>query len=254
MRDKTNPDLGCVYIVGAGVGKKEWITVEGKNALETAEVILYDDLINEDLLEYASQEAKLIYVGKRKNKHSFKQEEINNLILENAKLYKNVVRLKGGDPFIFGRGFEESLFLKQHEIPFTVVPGLSSATALPEAVGIPITYRNMSQGFTVITAQTAKEKPLFENNLEFLVNFNGTLIILMGFTRLEEISKVLIENGKDPQTPAAVISSLQGRTYSVTSTLENIYAAAKKSGITSPAIIVIGPTVNLADLIDKSVD
>lgn len=248
---KNNLGFGTVHIVGAGVGKKEWITVEGRKYLESADVILYDDLINNELLEYASDNAKLIYVGKRKNKHSFKQKEIDQLILENASKFQNIVRLKGGDPYIFGRGFEESLFLKENKIPYTITPGLSSSTALPEATGIPVTFRNVSQAFLVITAQTAKDKPLFDGNIKLLVNFEGTIIILMGYTRLEEIQKAFIENGKNPQTTAAVISSIDGNTKWVYGLLENIYESAKEAKMTSPAIIVIGWTVDLARILNS---
>ena len=250
MNEKDTNSLGTVYIVGAGVGKKEWITVAGKIALENADIVLYDDLINEDLLEYVSTNAELVYVGKRKNKHSFKQEEINNLILAKAKEYEKVVRLKGGDPFVFGRGFEECLFLEEHNIPYEVIPGLSSCTALPESIGIPVTFRNLAQPFIVITAQTAKDTPLFNNNIQSLADFDGTVIILMGYSRLKEISKKLIEHGKDSNTPAAVISSINGINKWAVGALENIYKVSKEAEISSPAVIVIGQTVSLYDLLN----
>ena len=147
-----------VILVGAGPGDEELITVKGLKAIKSGDVIIYDDLINKNLLRYAKEGAELIYVGKRKGKHSYKQEDINRLLVEKAKENKVVVRLKGGDPFVFGRGGEEILYLKKHNIPYEVIPGITSAIGVPEVAGIPLTHRKVSTSFTVVTGHEAEDK------------------------------------------------------------------------------------------------
>lgn len=149
---------GKVILVGAGPGDPELITIKGLKAIKEADVVVYDDLISKELLNYAKKDAELIYVGKRKGKHSFKQEEINKILVEKAKEGKLVVRLKGGDPFVFGRGGEEILELKKHNIPYEVIPGITSAIAVPEVAGIPVTHRKVATSFTVVTGHEAEDK------------------------------------------------------------------------------------------------
>ncbi|MGN0522590.1 MAG: uroporphyrinogen-III C-methyltransferase [Eubacterium sp.] len=229
--------MGSVTLVGAGCGK-ELITVKGLRAVKSADVIVYDDLIDENLLNEARPDAQLIYAGKRLGHHSEKQESINKILIDNARLGKKVVRLKGGDSFVFGRGGEEILALQNTDIPYEVIPGVSSAIAVPENLGIPVTHRKAAQSFTVVTGHTATDK---DENYGALAKLNGTLVFLMGLHNIEIICKRLIENGKSKNSPAAVLS--QGFDIDqkrIDGTLENI--AEKAVSAKTPAILVIGDT------------
>lgn len=226
---------GQVYLVGAGCGKG-LITLRGLDLIRQADVILYDDLIDEDLLSYAKDSCRLIYMGKRCGRKSASQEEINQKLYELAGQGLSVVRLKGGDPFVFGRGGEEYLYLKERGISCTAVPGVSSCIAVPESVGIPVTHRGSADSFTVITGHRAEGN---EVDYSSLADLRGTLIFLMGLGSCREITGQLIKYGKDPETPASIVS--RGFTKDekrIDGTLSDI--ADKASQAETPAVLVIG--------------
>ncbi len=230
---------GKVFIVGAGPGDPELITVKGLNCLRRAEVILYDRLAAPELLEEASPEAELIDVGKEPTRHRRSQAEINELLIEKALAGKTVVRLKGGDPFVFGRGGEECQALAEAGIPFEVVPGVTSAVAVPAYAGIPVTQRGVSTAFTVITGHSADESFDWDT-----VPQAGTLVFLMGVRHLAEIVQELTARGWQAETPAAVIE--RGTTAAqrvVTGSLAEIVALAED--VEPPATLVVGEVVNL---------
>ncbi|MCR5525905.1 MAG: uroporphyrinogen-III C-methyltransferase [Lachnospiraceae bacterium] len=231
---------GRVTIVGAGCGKG-LITLRGLKAIQSADVILYDNLIDNDLLSEAREDAELVYVGKRYGKHSMKQEEISALIVKYARERNEVVRLKGGDSFVFGRGGEEAIALQNAGIDFDMVPGVSSSIAVPEEFGIPVTHRETSRSFCVVTAHTADGT---SEDYGALAKLKGTLVFLMSLHKIEEITSELIKRGKSPKTPASVLS----RGYSVDEkrydgTLENIAEAAAEAA--APAILVVGETAGM---------
>lgn len=230
---------GFVYIIGAGCGSYDLITLRGLNALKKCDVVVYDALIDDTLLSFACRNAELICVGKRSGKHSEVQENINRILVEKAAHGHKVARLKGGDPFVFGRGGEEISELLEHKIPFEVIPGISSAVAVPELGGIPVTHRNISREFHVITAHTSDEKRDFSK----YADLSGTLVFLMGLSALNDIAKGLIKGGMSAQTPAAVISNgCTVRQKIVRSDLVNIALSAENAKITAPAVIVVGDT------------
>ncbi|AXI25374.1 uroporphyrinogen-III C-methyltransferase [Methanofervidicoccus sp. A16] len=237
-----------VILVGAGPGDEELITVKGLKAIKSGDVIIYDDLINKNLLRYAKEDAELIYVGKRKGKHSYKQEDINRLLVEKAKENKVVVRLKGGDPFVFGRGGEEILYLKKHNIPYEVIPGITSAIGVPEVAGIPLTHRKVSTSFTVVTGHEAEDKDEKQVRLRDL---NGdTIVILMGITNLEDHVKELLKNPRrDENTPVAIITNgTTERQKVIKGTLGDIVKKAKENNVKPPGVIVVGEVVNVLDI------
>lgn len=237
-------EKGKVYLIGAGCGKYDLITLRGKRLLSESDVVVYDSLVDGRLLGFAGKKAELISVGKRCGKPSEKQENINEILVQKALAGKTVARLKGGDPFVFGRGGEEIFALKEAGVEYEVVPGITSCVAVPELAGIPVTHRKVSRGFHVVTGHTAED--LLPENMSALAKENDTLVFLMGFTRLREIAEILIANGKSPDTPAAVISD--GCTSSqrvVRGTLSDIAEISEKSEMSSPAVIVVGETAGL---------
>ena len=201
---------GCVYLVGAGCGRADLITLRGLRLLQCCDVVVYDDLIDRHLLEAAPQAAERLYVGKRLGRHSTPQEEISRLLVKKALEGKVVIRLKGGDPFVFGRGGEEMEALLSAGIPCEEVPGITSAVAIPAAVGIPVTHRGVSRSFHVITGHTFDERGEPAGGWGTLANLEGTLVFLMGLANLEGIADGLLSAGKRAETPAAVISSGMG--------------------------------------------
>ncbi|MBW9222214.1 uroporphyrinogen-III C-methyltransferase [Methanothermococcus sp. SCGC AD-155-C09] len=234
-----------VILVGAGPGDEELITIKGLNAIKNADVIVYDDLIGKNLLKNAKVDVELIYVGKRKGKHSYNQEDINKILVEKAKENKTVVRLKGGDPFIFGRGGEEILYLKKHGIPYEVVPGITSAIAVPEVANIPLTHRKVSTSFTVVTGHEAEDK---ENKQVKLKDLNSdTIVILMGISNLKNHVNELLKNPRrNENTPVAIITNgTKENQKIVRGTLGNIVKKAEENDIRPPGVIVIGDVVNV---------
>lgn len=236
------PNPGFVYLVGGGPGDPGLITVKGLACLRRAEVVLYDRLAAPELLEEAPTTAELIDVGKEPMRHRRSQTEINALMIEKAGTGKTVVRLKGGDPFVFGRGGEECLALAEAGIPFEVIPGVTSAIAAPAYAGIPVTQRNVATTFTVLTGHTADDAQVDWESLPR----SGTLILLMGVQHLPEIVAQLSAQGRAPHTPVAIIErgTTQAQTV-VSGTLADITVRAR--AVKPPATLVVGEVVNLRE-------
>lgn len=235
---------GKVYLVGAGAGDPGLITLKGMECIKNADVIIYDHLASPVLLNYASPECELIYAGKTAGKHHLIQEEINRLMAEYAAADKNTVRLKGGDPFVFGRGGEEAEYLREHKADFEIVPGVSSCYSVPAYSGIPVTHRDCAPAFHVVTGHN-KDGGIGED-YSALSKMHGTLVFLMGINNIENITAQLIENGMESDTPSAVISQgTTGQQRTVTAPLCEIAAAVKKARLPLPGIIVVGEAVNL---------
>lgn len=236
--------MGSVTLVGAGPGDPGLITVKGMEALRTCDTVVYDSLASEDLLREVKPDCRKINVGKRAGHHSKKQEEINEILIEEARMGRRVVRLKGGDPFVFGRGGEEVLALQKAGIPYEVISGVTSAVAALASAGIPITHRGVSRSFHVVTGHT-KDNGIPED-VERLANVPGTLVFLMGLNHLGEIRDCLIRNGKAISTPAAVIQNgTLPEQRTVRGTLEDIQEKCEQAQIGSPAIIVVGEAAAL---------
>lgn len=235
---------GQVSLVGAGCGPADWITVAGQKALQSCDVLLYDELIDPSLLDQAPKTARRIPVGKRAGGLSHKQEEINALLVDLARQGHQVVRLKGGDPYLFGRGGEEAQALAAAGIGYQVIPGISSALAIPLEAGIPVTHRGVSRSVHIITAHTAADT--LPENLAQLAALDGTLVFLMGLGRLGELSQALISLGKAPTTPAAVLSGGNSpHPARVVGTLEDIAARTQAAKVQPPAVILVGPAAVL---------
>ncbi len=235
---KVNPKL---TLVGAGPGDPDLITVKGLKAIAEADVVLYDALINEELLIYAPQRAIKLFVGKRAGYQSFKQEEINQLIISHAFQYGHVVRLKGGDPFVFGRASEEIEAAESFGIPVEVVPGLSSATAITSQLQIPLTQRNVSRGFRVMTATTTDNE--LNEDINNIAKSNDTVIILMGLHKLEKIVQVYQDHTKGDLPAVIVQNGTLPDEKVVSGRVQDLVSLAKQEEIGSPAIIVIGESV-----------
>jgi len=234
-----------VYLTGAGPGDMDLLTVKALRVVREADVIIYDRLANPDILKEAKDGCEFVYVGKEDKKHSLPQDQINEVIYQNALKYENVVRLKGGDPLVFGRGGEEGIYLYERDIKFEFIPGITSAIAVPEYAGIPVTHRGITVSFRVVTGHESKNKEQSQITWE---NFKSddTIIFLMGLHRLKHISKKLMEIGKPSDYPIAVIS--RGTTKdekTVVGTLENIWERAKD--LPTPALIVVGKVVELRE-------
>jgi len=229
-------------VVGAGPGDPELITLKAIKAIKDADVILYDALVNEDLLDFASSGTELIFVGKRKGCYAYQQEQINDLIVARAKSHGHVVRLKGGDPFIFGRGSEELDYAKQFGIEAYMVPGISSALAVPAYQGIPLTKRGSSESFWVITGTTKNHE--LSNDISLASKSTATVVILMGMGKLQEIVDIFSEAGKQ-KVPVAIIQNGTTRDEKVgIGSIDTICGIVKEKQLSSPAIIVIGDVVN----------
>lgn len=239
---------GKVYLVGAGPGDHKLITLKGLECIKEADIILYDRLVNTKLLKYARDNAEIIYVGKAPDAHTYTQEEISQLILDKALEGNIVTRLKGGDPFVFGRGGEEASLLKENNVEFEIVPGITSAISVPAYAGIPVTHRNLSSSFHVITGHEDPTKDDTALNYNVLGKLNGTLIFLMGVRNIANICEQLISNGQSPDKPVAVIR--RGTTSDqriLKGTLKTIAQKVKETNFKNPAIIIVGDVVNLSD-------
>lgn len=238
---------GRVYLVGAGPGDPELITLKGLRCLRMADVVVYDRLISPYLLDEAPSQAERVFSGKEPGCHSMKQEVINALLIKYARQGRLVVRLKGGDPFVFGRGGEEALALAHAGIPFEVVPGVSSAIAVPAYAGIPVTHRNHASSVTIVTGHEQRTHISSAVNWEALAKVGGTLVIMMGMEALAQITQQLLAGGLSPDTAAAAIQ--QGtvpKQRVITGTLVNIAERASIANVKPPAIIVIGTVVTLS--------
>lgn len=232
-----------ITLVGAGPGDADLITVKAIKALKTADVVLYDALVDEELLDYAPKNATKVYVGKRSGDHTFSQEAINNLMVDYAKNYGHVVRLKGGDPFVFGRGYEELIIAATHNISASVIPGISSSIAVPELQQIPVTHRGLSESFWVVTGTTANGK--ISKDLIDASRSNATVVVLMGIHKLAEITEIFKLQGKN-KLPVAVIQSGSTDDEKIAvATIDTIVNAVEENKISSPAIIVLGEVVSL---------
>ena len=232
-----------VYLVGAGAGDFGLLTLKACEILKAADVVIYDRLADDSILNICAG-AKKIYVGKEAGRHTLKQHEINQLLVEEARQNKIVVRLKGGDPFVFGRGGEEALYLRENNLPFEIIPGVTSAIAVPAYAGIPVTHRGIATSFAVVTGHEDPTKPESTINWEKISTAVDTLIFLMGVANLPQIVSKLIEHGRKPDTPAALIRwGTKANQEVITTTL--IDAPDKK--ISPPAIFIVGNVVKLRE-------
>jgi uroporphyrinogen III methyltransferase/synthase len=245
MTEKTKP--GKVYIIGAGPGDAGLITLKAVECLRQADVVIYDNLVNEELLKYAPTHARMIYAGKKGGDHTLSQDRINELLAKEARGGSTVARLKGGDPFIFGRGGEEAEVLAAYGIPFEVVPGVTSAIAVPAYAGIPLTHRGLTSTVAFVTGHEDPTKDKSDINWQALSGI-GTLVFLMGVKNIGQITEALMQHGKSPDTPAALIR--RGTTPSqqvLAGTLSTITGLARDGHFKPPAILVVGPVVQLRD-------
>lgn len=239
---------GLCSLVGAGPGDLGLVTLRAKECIEAAQVVVYDYLCNPEMLSWAPPDAEIIYAGKKAGAHTLKQEEINALIVEKTRTGKNVVRLKGGDPFVFGRGGEEALALAQAGVKFEIVPGVSSSIAGPAYAGIPVTQRGHVSQLTIFTGHEDPEKGGSVVDFTQLAKAPGTRVMLMGVERLESITRQLTDAGADAKTPVALIRwATTGRQQTLTGTLADIAGRAAASRFEAPAVAVIGEVVRLRE-------
>lgn len=237
--------MGKVYLTGAGPGDIELLTLKALRVIKEADVIIYDRLANPDILDEAKNGCEFVYVGKEDGRHIVPQDDINEVIYQNALKYENVVRLKGGDPFVFGRGGEEAQYLYERGIKFEVIPGITSAISAPAYAGIPVTHRGIAVSFRVVTGHESPHKK--ESQIPWdTFKTDDTIVFLMGLHNLPKISKKLMEIGKAKDYPCAVISKGTTKEQSVVvGTLENIVQMAKD--VPTPALIVVGKVVELRE-------
>ncbi len=243
--------VGRVFLVGSGPGDPELLTLKGLRCLNRADVVVYDRLVDSRVLNLSPASAERILVGKKGGHYSFPQEKINELLASKAQEGKQVVRLKGGDPFVFGRGGEEATFLAESKIPFEIVPGVSSALAVPAAAGIPVTHRDVSSSIAIITGHqgTDTEQPV---EWEKLATATDTLVVLMPLGNLRGIVSKLVLHGRPLDTPAALLEAgtLEGQREAI-GTLRSIVRETERIGIQSPALLVVGRVVEFQPLIGQ---
>src|SRR5690348_3939001 len=242
---------GTVYLVGAGPGDAGLLTVRGAELLARAEVLVYDALVNPGLLRLAPKTAEIIYAGKRAKDHAIPQAELNQLLIAKAREGKTVVRLKGGDPYVFGRGGEEAEELADAGVPFEVVPGVSSFVAVPNYAGIPITHRDFCSKLTLITGHEDPAKEASSIDWEQVAKTPGTKVIMMGTDRIGQIAEILTHHGTPRDTPVAMVRwGTTGRQQSIAGTLGTIAEIAAREKIGPPTVAVIGEVVKLRDKLD----
>lgn len=248
MKSPGKSETGTVYLIGSGPGDPGLLTLKGQSLLKKADVVIYDNLVNSELLNWVPEHTERIYVGKKAGQHTLRQEKINQLLIEKAQTRAVVVRLKGGDPYIFGRGGEEALALWEAGIPFEVVPGITAGAAALNYAGIPATLRGMDASLTFVTGHEDPAKENSDINWKALAAEKSTLVFYMGVGQLPKITAQLITHGKSPQTPAAVIrnGTLPDQNVLV-GTLETISDRAKAVRLAPPALIVVGEVVNLRE-------
>ncbi len=235
-----------VYLVGAGPGDPELLTVKAVRLLEEADVVVYDRLVTQDVLDLIPRGTSRIYVGKANGRHHVVQDEINALLVRLARSGRTVVRLKGGDPFVFGRGSEEADYLRRHGVPVKVVPGITAAFGCAAAVGIPLTHRGLASGVRFVTGHRRDDAPL-DLNWESLADPDTTLVIYMGLSTLDEIAHRLVEAGLAPNTPAAAIANGTTRAQKVCcATLADLPGKVREAGFAAPVLTIIGRVVGLA--------
>ncbi|AFM40909.1 uroporphyrinogen-III C-methyltransferase, uroporphyrinogen-III synthase [Desulfosporosinus acidiphilus SJ4] len=239
---------GYVYLVGAGPGDPKLITIKGSECIAKAEVLVYDRLASRRLLTLARPDCELIYVGKSPDRHTLKQDEINQLLVDKGLEGKIVTRLKGGDPFVFGRGGEEAEALLEAGIPFEVVPGITSAISVPAYAGIPVTHRDLTSSFAVITGHEDPTKNETSIQWNHIAQSHGTLVFLMGMENLPLIAQKLMENGRKPTTPVGIIQwGTRPEQRTLVGSLNNIAEKVKEEGFTNPSIIIVGEVVSLRE-------
>jgi uroporphyrinogen III methyltransferase/synthase len=244
---------GKVFLVGAGPGAPELLTLKAAELLQSAEVIIYDRLIQERVLDLASPSAERIYMGKPVGRHESRQAEIHELLVRKAREGKRVVRLKGGDPFLLGRGGEEAEYLAAHGVSFEVVPGISSALAAPLRAGIAVTHREVASSVTIVTGHEASREDS-RLDWEALARMD-TLVFLMAVHNLERISGRLMAGGRDPATPAAMVQmAFWPGERCLTATLGTIAEAAARAGIQPPAVLVVGEVVRLREKLEGIIE
>ncbi len=241
-------NLGKVYLIGAGPGDEDLVTVKAVKAIEECDALMYDRLAPKSLLRYAKENCEIYYCGKTPNNHYMKQDEINRMLIELAQSGKTVGRVKGGDPYIFGRGGEEALELRAEGIEFETISGVTSPAAVLNYAGIPMTHRGISQSFHVFTAMTAEKLDI---DWDCVVKLKGTLIFMMGLSNLELICEKLAESGLSKETPAAVVmKGTTSKQKKVIGNLENISEKTREAGLESPCIIAFGETISLNEKLD----
>ncbi|NQU07936.1 MAG: uroporphyrinogen-III C-methyltransferase, partial [Candidatus Abyssubacteria bacterium] len=237
-----------VYLIGAGPGDPGLISVKGARCIQKADVVVYDYLSNPRLLSHCKPGAEKIYVGKKGSKHTLEQGDINKLLVDKASAGNVVARLKGGDPFVFGRGAEEALALKEAGIPFEIIPGITAAVAAPAYAGIPVTHRDLTSTFALITGHEDPTKEESAIDWAKVATGIGTIAFYMGVKNLPRIAEKLIEHGRSPDTPVAVIRwGTTPNQQTVVGTLENIVQKVKEAGLKAPAITLVGEVVKLRE-------
>ena len=243
MHNITIRNSAKVTLVGAGPGDPELITIKGAKALKNADVVLYDALVCESLLEFAPKNCIKKFVGKRANQHSFTQDEINKMLAEDALQYGHVVRLKGGDPFVFGRGFEEMQYLAAQNIPVSIIPGISSAISVPGMQNIPVTHRGLSESFWVVTG--TKSDSQLSSDIFNAAKSNATVIVLMGLKKINQITAVFKLLGKNKLPVAIIENGTTPHEKIVLGTVDNIVEKMITEVVTGPAILIFGAVVAL---------
>jgi uroporphyrinogen III methyltransferase/synthase len=247
MRRRTTPIRGFVSLVGAGPGDPGLITLRGRDRLAEAEVVVYDRLVHPAILDLARNDARLIYVGKKRAVHAVPQDEVNDLLVELALAGARVVRLKGGDPFVFGRGGEEADALAAAGIGFEIVPGISSAVAVPAYAGVPITDRREASSVAIVTGHLPPEHPQSNVDWAGIATSVDTVVILMGMTHLRSIAGALVAGGRAASTPALVVEwGTYGKQHTVQARLDSIADAVQEAGVSAPSVIVVGDVVSMA--------
>ncbi|MBI1424851.1 MAG: uroporphyrinogen-III C-methyltransferase [Gammaproteobacteria bacterium] len=240
----------CVYLVGTGPGDPELLTVKALRLIQTADVIVYDRLVSTNIIELIPTGVARIYVGKQSGKHTLQQGEINTLLVKLAQTNRSVVRLKGGDPLVFGRGSEEALYLRQHNVCFEIVPGITSASACTTYAGIPLTHRGLANQVHIMTGHCREDAPL-DYDWAALAKSDTTLVIYMGVAQIAQITQELIAHGLPADTPAAAIE--QGTTAQQRVCITNLKALAQQVEdlkLQAPVLFVIGKVVSLAEVLD----
>ncbi len=238
--------MHTVWLVGAGPGDPGLLTVRARELLDAADVIVHDALVSAEIMATLPESAELVNVGKRRGKKLAEQEEIHDVLARHARAGKRVVRLKGGDPFVFGRGGEERGALRDRGVPCEVVPGVTSGFAAAAAAGIPVTHRGVSGAVTIITGHDAADSPDRDVSWHHLARTDHTLVVLMGLARLPEIARRLVGEGRDPATPVAVVQEgTTPRQREVRGTLADIAERVAEAGVEAPAAVIVGPVSRL---------
>jgi len=239
-----------VYLVGTGPGDPELLTIKALRLLQSAEVVVYDRLVSDAILAQIPPGTTRIYVGKKSGKHTLPQDEINALLVRLSESARQIVRLKGGDPFVFGRGSEEALYLARHGVPFEVVPGITAASACTTYAGIPLTHRGLSRGVEIVTGHCRGDRPL-DLDWNTLADPERTLVVYMGLANVDEICKGLMDAGLPPETPAAVIEQgTTARQRRLSTTVAELPHRIRAESVEPPALFVIGKVVRLAETLD----